>query len=463
MKYYQLVLVSVFALLGCSESGAEKVAARATESQASGEQAVISPVAAKKRGSGQESEWPQWRGPDRTDLSEETGLLQDWPEGGPKRLWLSRDVGIGYSGPSVVDGVLYTMGVRPLSAAGVGDDGGATGIGDAGKVYLIALDVDTGKEIWATEVGEMFENPWGNGPRSTPTVDGKFVYALSALGDLVCVKRRNGALRWRKSFTEDFGGEVPKWGYCESVLVDGDRVVCTPGGSEGAMAALNKYTGDVEWRSKDFTDGAQYASIIAIENGGKRQYVQLTQQHLVGIDADNGELLWSSDWPGKVAVVPTPIFHDASVYISSGYGVGCKRVRLNAENEAEEVYANRVMKNHHGGVILFEGHLYGYSNGVGWLCQDFATGKKIWSEKQALGKGCIAYADGRFYCVDENDGRVVLIDAASEGWQPHGEFLLEPQTQLRKPSGRIWTHPVIVDGKLFLRDQEMLHCYDVRQ
>ena len=129
----------------------------------------------------------------------------------------------------------------------------------------------------------------------------------------------------------------------------------------------------------------------------------------------------------------------------------------------KEVYANRVMKNHHGGVILFEGHLYGYSNGVGWLCQDFATGKKIWSEKRALGKGCIAYADGRFYCVDENDGRVVLIDAASEGWQPHGEFLLEPQTQLRKPSGRIWTHPVIVDGKLFLRDQEMLHCYDVRQ
>lgn len=463
MKSYQFVLVSILALLGCSESGAEKVAARAAKLDASGEPSVVSPVGAKKRGSRQDGDWPQWRGPDRTDISEETGLLQDWPDGGPKRLWLSRDVGIGYSGPSVVDGVLYTMGARPNSAAGVGEDGETTDISGESKVYLIALDADTGKEIWATEVGGVYQNNWGNGPRSTPTIDGEFIYALSALGDLVCVKRRDGALRWRKSFTEDFGGEVPQWGYCESVLVDGDRVVCTPGGSEGAMAALNKYTGDVEWRSKDFTDGAQYASIIAIENGGKRQYVQLTQQHLVGIDANNGDLLWSSDWPGRVAVVPTPIFHDASVYISSGYGVGCKRLQLNAENEAEEVYANRIMKNHHGGVILFEDHLYGYSDGVGWVCQDFATGKKIWSEKQALGKGCIAYADGRFYCVDENDGRVVLIDAASDGWQPHGEFVLEPQTKLRKPAGRVWTHPVIVDGKLYLRDQEILHCYDVRQ
>jgi len=256
---------------------------------------------------------------------------------------------------------------------------------------------------------------------------------------------------------------VPDWGYCESVLIDGDHLICTPGGPEGAMACLDKRTGDVLWRSTDFTDGAQYVSMIAIDNGGKRQYVQLTQQHLVGIDAKNGDLLWSSDWPGRVAVVPTPISKGDSVYISSGYGVGCKLVRLDNQNHAEEVYANRNMKNHHGGVILLDGHLYGYSDGVGWLCQNFEDGKKVWSEKGALGKGAIAYADGHFYCIGEDDGRVVLIDASPDGWQARGEFALDPQTELRKPAGRVWTHPVIVDGRLYLRDQEMLHCYDVRQ
>ena len=408
--------------------------------------------------------WPQWRGPQRTDISSETGLLQQWSEGdvGPQPLWVSRDAGIGYSGPAVVDGVLYTMGALPLAAAGVDAEGAEDAVSSA-KEYLLAIDARTGKKIWATEVGEVFENNWGNGPRCTPTVDGDYIYALGALGDLACVEKSTGKLRWKRSFTEDFGGAVPDWGYCESVLIDGDHVICTPGGTEGAMAALDKHTGEVIWRSSDFTDGAQYASIIAIDNGGKRQYVQLTQKHLVGIDAKNGDRLWSSDWPGRVAVVPTPISKGDAVYISSGYGVGCKLIRLNRQNDAEEIYANRNMKNHHGGVILLDGHLYGYSDGVGWLCQNFEDGKKVWSEKGDLGKGAIAYADDRFYCIGEDDGRVVLIDASPDGWQVRGEFTLAPQTELRKPAGRVWTHPVIVDGRLYLRDQELLHCYDVRQ
>ena len=410
-----------------------------------------------------EKDWPQWRGPQRTDVSNETGLLRQWPEGGegPKQLWVSRDAGIGYSGPAIVDHVLYTMGALPLSAAGLDAEGSEEAVA-AAKEYLLAIDARTGKKIWAAEVGEVFQNNWGNGPRCTPTVDGDFVYALGGLGDLVCVDRADGKVRWRRSFTEDFGGKVPDWGYCESVLIDGNHLICTPGGADGAMAALDKRTGEVVWRSPEFTDGAQYASIIAIDNGGKRQYVQLTQQHLVGIDAQSGDLLWSSDWPGRVAVVPTPISKGDAVYISSGYGVGCKLVRLNQQNEAEEVYANRNMKNHHGGVILLDGHLYGYSDGVGWLCQNFGDGKKVWSEKGDLGKGAIAYADDCFYCIGEDDGRVVLIDASPDGWNPKGEFMLSPQTELRKPAGRVWTHPVIVDGRLYLRDQEMLHCYDVR-
>jgi outer membrane protein assembly factor BamB len=475
-----LVWLGLIILCGCGAGSVEKddlgtgnAAGRGLQNRLPADQqrdggTGFRPVVVKKTAPNQTRyEWPQWRGPDRTDVSRETGLLQQWPEGGsgPERLWVSWDVGIGYSGPAVVDGVLYTMGALPLSAAGVGQQDGEQAVSRA-KEYLIAMDAQTGQPIWTAEVGEVFENNWGNGPRSTPTVEGDFIYALGALGDLVCVEKRTGKVRWRKSFSEDFGGEVPQWGFCESVLIDGNRVICTPGGPEGAMAALDKQTGEVIWRSADFTDGAQYASIIAIENGGKRQYVQLTQEHLVGIDAENGELLWSIDWPGRVAVIPTPIFHDHSVYATSGYGAGCKRVLLDAENHAEQVYDKsdmKNMKNHHGGVILFEDHLYGYSDNVGWLCQDFATGKKIWAEKQELGKGAIAYADGRFYCIDENDGRVVLIDASPEGWRSRGDFVLAPQTELRKPAGRIWTHPVIVNGKLYLRDQELLHCYDVRQ
>ncbi|MDG2407903.1 MAG: PQQ-like beta-propeller repeat protein [Pirellulales bacterium] len=424
---------------------------------------VIS-VSDRNRANRTSSNWPQWRGPSRTDISNESGLLRQWPDGdaGPKQLWVSHDAGIGYSGPAVVDGVLYTMGALPLSASGLEEQGGEDAVAEA-KEYVIAMDTEAGELLWSSEVGDVFQNNWGNGPRSTPTIDGEFIYALGALGDLVCLEKANGKLVWKRSFTEDFGGEVPNWGYCESVLIDGDHLICTPGGPEGAMAALDKKTSEVIWRSTDFTDGAQYVSMIAIENGGKRQYIQLTQQHLVGIDAKSGDLLWSSDWPGRVAVVPTPIAKGDAVYVTSGYGVGCKLLRLDKENQAEEVYANRNMKNHHGGVILLDGHLYGYSDGVGWLCQKFEDGKKVWSEKGELGKGAIAYADDRFYCIGEDDGRVVLIDASSDGWTPRGEFTLSPQTELRKPAGRVWTHPVIIDGRLYLRDQELLHCYDVRK
>ncbi len=401
------------------------------------------PAAAPPRPwSGVEGDWPQFRGPDRTDVATEKGLLDQWPAGGPSLLWLSRDTGLGYSGPAIVDGRLFIM--------GAGDE----------AEHLLALDAQTGDRLWSLELGPVFENRWGDGPRGTPTVDGQFVYALSARGNLVCADVSEGRVRWQTTMQE-LGGSIPHWGYSESVLVDGERLICTPGGEQGALAALNKQTGEVLWHSQDFTDGAQYASIIAADHDGVRQYIQLTMQSLVGIHAENGQLLWKSDWAGQTAVIPTPIFHDGSVYITSGYGVGCKRVRLGPGHRVEEVYANKVMKNHHGGVVLVDGHVYGYSDGVGWLCQDFASGKKVWNEKKALGKGAVTCVNGRLYCLDESDGSVVLAEASPAGWREHGRFVLEPQTELRKPAGRIWTHPVVVGGRLYLRDQELLFCFDV--
>lgn len=389
-----------------------------------------------------DANWPQWRGPDRNDISQEKGLLKEWPSSGPKRLWLFSSAGVGYSGFSIVGNRLYTMGSRDS------------------KELVIALDTSGGKEVWATEVGGELDNNWGNGPRGTPTVDGDHVYALAGRGTLACLKRADGKLAWKKSM-EDLGGKVPDWGYTESVLVEGDKVICTPGGKKGAIAAFNKLTGDLVWQSKDFTDGAQYSSIIPANLNGVRQCIQLTMNSIAGVDAANGALLWRSEWPGRVAVIPTPIYSEGHVYVTSGYGVGCKLIKIEAGNKVTEVYNSKEMKNHHGGVVLVGKHLYGYSDGPGWLCQEFLTGKKVWAEKK-LGKGAVSCADGMLYLVSEDSGTVVLIEASPEGWKEHGRFKLDPQTKLRKPEGRIWTHPVITDGKLFLRDQDLIYCYDVK-
>ena len=201
---------------------------------------------------------------------------------------------------------------------------------------------------------------------------------------------------------------------------------------------------------------------MPVELNGQRQYVQLFQDSLVGIGVDDGKLLWKTDWPGKTAVIPTPIHHAGHVFITSGYGVGCKLVKIGEENKVEEIYFNKNMKNHHGGVVLVGDHLYGHSDGGGWMCLSFQTGEIVWNEKGALGKGSVTCVDGLLYCVDERDGTVALIEASPAGWKEHGRFKLEHQSTRRSPKGRIWTHPVVCNGKLFLRDQELLSCYDVK-
>lgn len=368
--------------------------------------------------------------------------MKQWPEGGPKKLWMSEEIGLGYSGPAIVNGKIFILGATD------------------GKERLFCLDEKTGKKLWESEVGDLYKNNWGDGPRSTPTVDGAHVYAMGAQGNLVCVAAADGMEMWRQSMTE-LGGGVPGWGYCESPLIDGDQVICTPGGKDGALAALDKKSGKGLWRSTDLKDGAQYSSLIAVEEGGKRQYVQLFMNTLAGVDAKSGDLLWSTEWGGRTAVIPTPIFADGCIYIASGYGVGCKLVRLN-EGDPEDVWENKVMKNHHGGVIKVGDFLYGYSDGGGWICQDFKSGDEIWSNNDDLKKGAIAYADGMLYCLDEGSGTLALIEASEKGWSEHGRFTLEPQTKQRSPQGRVWTHPVIANGQLYLRDQEIFCAYDAK-
>ena len=389
-------------------------------------------------------DWPQWRGPDRSDVSKEAGLLQEWPEGGPKQLWLFKDAGLGYSGVAVVGDKLFTMGGKDESE------------------FLICVDVKSGKQLWSSKIGPVLKNRWGGGPRGTPTVDGANVYALSGEGVLVCAQNSDGKILWQHTMKE-YGGKIPGWGYTESPLVDGDKVVCTPGGSRGSIVALDKISGKTIWQSTDFTDPAQYSSIITIEANGVRQYIQLTMTHVVGLSAKDGAVLWTTSWPGDTAVIPTPIFHEGYVYVTAGYGAGCKLVKIEPGNKVKEVYENKVMKNHHGGVVLVGEHLYGHSDGGGWVCQDFKTGKEVWSERRKLGKGAVSSAEGMLYCLGEDNGTVVLVEASPKGWTEHGRFKLDPQTTQRSSQGKIWTHPVVANGKLFLRDQELLFCFDIKK
>jgi len=390
---------------------------------------------------GAAGDWPQWRGPNRDDVSTETGLLKKWPASGPKRAWVNEDAGLGYSGFAISGGKLYTMGLY-----------------DA-EEKVVCIDAATGKKLWDSLVGAIYKNKWGDGPRCTPTVAGGKVFAIGGNGDLVCLDAATGKQDWSKSLVKDLGGKVQGWGYTESPLVEGDLVIVTPGGDKGAIAALSTKTGKVEWQTKNITENAQYSSIIPITHNGQRQYVQLLMNTILGV-SPKGEVLWKTDFPGKVAVIPTPIYSDGQVYVTAGYGVGCKAVKLGS-GSAEEIYSNKNLENHHGGVILVDGLLYGHSNNGGWTCQDFKTGEVVWQDR-GIGKGAVAYADGMLYCQSEDGGTIALVEASKDGWKMVSSFILEAQSTQRSPDGRIWTHPVVVGGKLYLRDQEFISCYDVK-
>lgn len=387
------------------------------------------------------ADWPQWRGPGRDGHSADTNLLKTWPANGPRLLWKATGLGIGYSSLAVTGGKIYTLG-----------DGKE-------KSHLIALNLE-GKELWKSPVGKTGGNY--SGTRATPTVAAGLVFGLGQFGDLVCLDATTGAEKWRRSLTTDFGGDVGGWNYSESPLVDGDRLLCAPGGKGGTVVALDRSTGSELWRSTKYTDRSEYSSIVAATLGGVKQYVHLTHKSLVGLDAVSGDVLWRTDRRGETAVIPTPIVHDDHVYVTSGYGVGCNLFKVTKADKTfgvEPVYANKDMVNHHGGVVKIGEHVYGYSDGKGWVCQDFASGKMLWREKDKLGKGSIAYADGMLYLREEDgEGRIVLIEASPEGWREQGRF-----DQPFRSKQNSWAHPVVTDGKLYLRDMDVLLCYAVKK
>jgi outer membrane protein assembly factor BamB len=410
------------------------------------------------------TDWAQWRGPNRDGVCTETGLLKEWPKDGPKLLWSAKEVnkgknvGTGYSSVAIASGRIYTLGDRD------------------GKQHLICLDEPTGKALWATP----FSPTWGDGgPRCTPTVDGTRVYGMSPHGILVCAATEDGQILWKKDLKADFGGEMMSgWSYSESPLVDGDKLICTPGGKKTAMVALNKESGSVvwkceipwepEWKSKH--GGAGYASIVIANVGGIRQYITLFGQKLglVGVDASNGKYLWHYEkMANDTANIPTAIVQDDCVFASTAYGAGAALIRLvpdgNGGIDAKEVYflkANK-LQNHHGGMVRLGDYVYGgHGHGDGKpFCLELKTGKFAWGPERGAGSGSagVLYADGRLY-FRYQDNTMALIEASPKSYNLISSFQLPKGTS---PPG--WQHPVIHGGKLFIRANDQLYCYDIKR
>ncbi|HEY3284240.1 MAG TPA: PQQ-binding-like beta-propeller repeat protein [Armatimonadota bacterium] len=390
--------------------------------------------------------WPQFRGPDRTGSSRERGLLQQWPAGGPKLLWKASGLGTGNSAPSVAGGRIFGMSYRGSSEV------------------VWALKEATGKPLWTTrtaaanfQIGEQAQD----GPGCTPTVVGDRLYALGASGDLVCLRVPDGKPVWRKNLVRDFGGAVPRWGYHESPLVDGDRVVVTPGGSAATLVALNRMTGAVSWKARvPRGDGAGYASAVVANVGGRRQYVQLLAGGVVGVSAADGRFLWRYDAPANRFGIncSTPIVQNDCVFAASGYNTGGGLAKLatapGGGMSATQVYFTRNMRNHHGGMVLVAGYLYGFDES-NLTCLDFRTGDVKWYDR-SVGKGSVTYADGRLYARSEQ-GPVALVEANPNRYVERGRF-----EQPDRSGKTTWPYPVIANGRLYLRDHDALLSYNVK-
>ena len=388
-------------------------------------------------------DWPQWRGPNRDGVNPEKNLLENWPADGPKLLWRASGVGGGFSSIAISEGVLYTIG----------------DLKDA--CYLIALDLQ-GKQIWKGRVGEPGGHRKYPGPRSTPTVaDGK-VYVLGQQGDLVCFDIKTKKEAWRENIQNNFDGRMMSgWKWSESPLVDDGKVIVTPGGNEGALLALNTKNGEQVWRCKDFTDRAGYSSVIIREIGGVKQYIQLTGDSVAGIEADSGKLLWKAPRKGRTAVVSTPIFDKGSLFVTSAYNVGCNGFKISYEGgsfKAVQTYkhdGSAGMANHHGGVIRVGEYVYG-SNGGRLSCIQLATGKVMWNEGSA-GKGAILVVDDKIILRTEK-GPVSLVELSSKAYKEISRFEQPDRTR-----HRAWSHPVVSNGILYLKDQDTLFAYDLRK
>jgi len=400
-------------------------------------------------------DWPQWRGANREGVSKETGLNLNWADKKPALLWTFRQAGAGYAAPTIVGTTLYGHG------------------GAEGNDFAFALDTQTGKLKWKQNLGELSVIERGDGPRGSVTVDGDKLYLIRGSGIIHCLAAADGKILWQKDFKKDLNGALmSNWGFSESPLVDGNLVICSPGGAEGTVVALNKNSGSVVWRTKELTDNASHSSAIIAEVDGVRQYILLAAKSVAGVAAKDGKLLWKIpiEGPRVVAVIPTPIYLNNMVYVTNGYGVGCFLVKLTRSGEifnAEKVYSNSIITNQHGGVVQINGYLYGFSDqpSNSWVCQNMKTGEVVWSQRGqdvGVGKGSILGINDRLLLFDMLNGTLAVVAASPDGWKEFGKITIPERTKVTTQDNQLWTHPVVANGKLFVRDHDLLFCFDLK-
>jgi outer membrane protein assembly factor BamB len=387
------------------------------------------------------ADWPQWQGPDRTRISKETGLLKEWPNGGPRLLWTANGLGSGYGSMAVTGDRVFLQGARGTNS------------------MVIALNRANGNEVWSKALGPIesrMRTDRGAGPRGTPTVDGDRLYVLTENGDLACL-RIDGTAVWHRNILKEFGGPQLQWLISESPLVDGPHVVVSPGGPGAGMVKLDKMTGKTVWTSKELSDSAAYSSITAADVQGVRTYMTFTDTAGVGVRASDGKLMFRyPQAANRTANVATPVYSNNKVFFTSAYGTGGGLLDLTVQNgevAATEVYFTREMRNHHGGVVLVDGYLYGFSDLI-LTCLEFTTGKLMWRDR-SVGKGSVTFADGHLYIQGETN-MVGLAEATPSGYREKGRFEIPDKGM---PS---WAHPVISDGRLYVRNQDTLLVYDIK-
>jgi outer membrane protein assembly factor BamB len=412
---------------------------------------AFSPIVVAQDSATTAGDWPQWRGPRRDAVCTETGLLQEWPKDGPPLRGKHTGLGSGYSTPSFADGKIFGMSYR-------GND-----------EVIWCLDEATQKELWTRKIAAKGQVGFNEGPRSTPTIVGNRLYAVGVSGDLVCLDITNGSVVWKKNFKSDFDGQMMSgWGFSESPLVEGDRVIVTPGGDEAALVALNRNDGATIWKASiPDGGGAGYASIMPAEVGGVRMYITLLGRALVGVAAKDGALLWKYEKvANSTANIPTVVVRGDTVFASTAYGTGSAILKLVKDGtgvRADEVkfLSSKTLQNHHGGMVLVGDHVYcghGHQSGAP-VCVEFTTGKIAWRQERGAGRGSAAvlYADGNAIFRWE-DGTIGLIEANPREYKLKGSF-----KQSDRSRAAAWSHPVVVHGKMYIRDQDVLLCYDVKR
>lgn len=383
---------------------------------------------------------PHWRGLNRDGKCRETGLLRVWPEGGPKLLWTIKGLGDGFSSVAVAEGAIYTTGKDPATNHGV----------------LSSFTLD-GSVNWRVDYGDEW-NDMQPGTRCCPTVDDGRVYVLSGLGRLVSTDAKTGKIFWNENIASRFGGAAPRCGFAESLLIDGGNLICTPGGKDASVVALDKITAKTVWTSRGLSEQSAYCSPILIERGGTRVIVTMTAQSVVGLEAATGVVLWQRPFDANETLQNhsiTPVYEDGLLYITSGHGKGGTMFELSADAKSISTkWSDNELNCLHGGVVFLNGHVYGASSSHKWICLRASDGFLMYKDS-GVGMGSIIYADGNFYCYGEK-GTLGLVRAEPSAYHLVSSF------KIVAGDGMHWAHPVISDGRLYIRHGDTLNVFDIK-